>query len=69
MAARCPHAAPAGFLRYEHYFDHLAGYHPDKRETPRCERHDALLQPEERTESADRFPAGHRAQTALLLAN
>ncbi|WP_405812603.1 hypothetical protein OG241_50290 [Streptomyces sp. NBC_01390] len=37
--------------------------------TPRCERHDALLQPEERTEFAARFPAGHRAQMAFLLAN
>jgi len=35
--------------------------------TPRCERHDALLQPEERTEFAARFPVGHRAQMAFLL--
>ncbi|MEV5567823.1 hypothetical protein AB0L54_33955 [Streptomyces sp. NPDC052196] len=37
--------------------------------TPRRERHDALLQPEERTEFAARFWAGHRAQMAFLLAD
>ncbi|MER6014882.1 hypothetical protein [Streptomyces bluensis] len=35
---------------------------------PRCERHDAFLSPEERAESAARFPAGGRAQMAFLLA-
>ncbi|MFJ5105218.1 hypothetical protein [Streptomyces sp. NPDC088554] len=34
----------------------------------RCERHDAFLHPEEQTELAARFPAGHQAQMAFLLA-
>ncbi|MDX3135935.1 hypothetical protein PV367_40470 [Streptomyces europaeiscabiei] len=41
----------------------------NNKKTPRCERHDALLQPEERTEFAARFPAGHQAQMAFFLAN
>jgi hypothetical protein len=41
----------------------------NNKKTPHCERHDALLQPEEQTEFADRFPAGHQAQMAFLLAN
>lgn len=41
----------------------------NNKKTPRCERHDALLRPEERTEFAARFAAGHRAQMAFLLAN
>lgn len=40
----------------------------NNKRTPRCERHDALLQPEERTEFAARFRAGHQAQMAFLLA-
>ncbi|MFI8301252.1 hypothetical protein ACIGCZ_35645 [Streptomyces nigra] len=39
------------------------------KKTPRCEHHDALLQPEHRTEFAARFPAGHQAQMAFLLAH
>lgn len=41
----------------------------NNKKTPRCERRDALLQPEERTEFAARFPAGHQAQMAFFLAN
>ncbi|MFC8567812.1 hypothetical protein ACFUIW_18835 [Streptomyces sp. NPDC057245] len=41
----------------------------NNRKTPRCERHDTLLQAEELSEFAARFPAGHQAQTAFLLAN
>ncbi|MEW9514585.1 hypothetical protein [Streptomyces bacillaris] len=40
----------------------------NNRKAPRCERHDAFLHPEERAESAARFPAGHQAQMAFLLA-
>ncbi|MFJ9154162.1 hypothetical protein ACIRP7_40350 [Streptomyces sp. NPDC102270] len=40
----------------------------NNRKTPRCERHDAFLRPEEQAESAARFPAGHQAQMAFLLA-
>lgn len=40
----------------------------NSKKTPRCERHDALLQPDERTEFAARFPVGHQAQMAFLLA-
>ncbi|MEV8606100.1 hypothetical protein AB0465_40260 [Streptomyces griseoviridis] len=40
----------------------------NNRRAPRCERHDAFLHPEEQAESAARFPAGHRAQMAFLLA-
>ena len=40
----------------------------NSKKTPRCERHDALLQPDERTGFAARFPVGHRAQMAFLLA-
>lgn len=41
----------------------------NNKKTPRCERHDALLQAEELSEFAARFPAGHQAQMAFLLAN
>jgi hypothetical protein len=37
----------------------------NSKKTPRCERHDALLQPDERTEFAARFPVGHRASACL----
>ncbi|MFI6567084.1 hypothetical protein [Streptomyces sp. NPDC050534] len=40
----------------------------NNRKAPRCERHDAFLHPEEQAESAARFPAGHQAQMAFLLA-
>ncbi|MFM9596515.1 hypothetical protein ACKI16_43965 [Streptomyces scabiei] len=40
----------------------------DNRKAPRCERHDAFLHPEEQAELAARFPAGHQAQMAFLLA-
>ncbi|MFE7277417.1 hypothetical protein [Streptomyces sp. NPDC057623] len=40
----------------------------NSRKAPRCERHDAFLHPEEQAESAARFPAGHQAQMAFLLA-
>lgn len=40
----------------------------NSRKAPRCERHDAVLRPDERAESAARFPAGHQAQMAFLLA-
>jgi hypothetical protein len=40
----------------------------NSRKMPRCERHDAFLQPQERAEFADGFPAGHRAQMVFLLA-
>jgi hypothetical protein len=40
----------------------------NNRKAPRCERHDALLHPEEQAELAARFPAGHQAQMAFLLA-
>lgn len=41
----------------------------NNRTAPRRERHDALLQSEERAGSAARFPAGYRAQMAFLLAD
>ncbi|MEU9602036.1 hypothetical protein AB0E06_35210 [Streptomyces sp. NPDC048109] len=40
----------------------------NNRKAPRCERHDAFLHPEEQAELAARFPAGHQAQMAFLLA-
>ncbi|MEU8548884.1 hypothetical protein AB0C81_18140 [Streptomyces roseoverticillatus] len=39
-----------------------------KNKVPRCERHHAHLTPEQRAEAAMRFPAGHQAQMAFLLA-
>ncbi|MCA2205424.1 hypothetical protein ACWDLL_22075 [Streptomyces griseoincarnatus] len=41
----------------------------NNKKTPRCERHGTLLQAEELSEFAARFPAGHQAQMAFLLAN
>ncbi|MCX4768075.1 hypothetical protein OG562_45625 [Streptomyces sp. NBC_01275] len=41
----------------------------NNKKTPRCQRHDALLRPEEHTEFAARFPAGRQAQMAFLPAN
>jgi len=40
----------------------------NSRKAPRRECHDAFLHPQEQAESAARFPAGHQAQMAFLLA-
>jgi hypothetical protein len=39
----------------------------NNRRAPRCERHDAFLNPEEQAACAARFPAGYQAQTVFLL--